>query len=147
MIKALTENTLLLYIEADFECEEMLIRHAHTHPKPLFYNPAFIAPKLEDKPNGGQNIEPLDFARPLFPELLAFRKPRYTKIAERYGFTINAKDLFRTDDKSRGIPDADAFLMHVYNAVAEQACTSKIADSNLTSYLKACQKRAEERIT
>ncbi len=145
VIKALIGKTLILYIKADSRSEKILMKRAHTYPKPLFYNPTFIAPKLQDKPDNGQNVDPLDFARPLFPQLLMFRKPRYTEMAERYGFTVHTKDLFHIDGDGRIIPDADTFLTRVYSAIAEQICTSKNAAANLTSYLKACKERANKR--
>ncbi len=147
VIKALINNTLVLYIKADPESEALLIERAHTHPKPLFYNPTFIEPKLKDNPDNGKSIDPFNFARPLFPKLLEFRKPRYGEIAERYGFTVHAQDLFRKNEKgeSNSIPDADTFLTRIHAAITEQACNSKNAAKNLKTYLNSCKKRASRR--
>lgn len=147
VLKALISKTLVLYIKADPKSEAMLIGRARTNPKPLFYSPTFIEPKLQDNPDNGDNIDPFNFARPLFPELLEFRKPRYAKIAEKYGFTVHAKDLFKKDEKgaNNGIPDADTFLTRIHTAIAEQAHNSKNAAKNLEYYLKSCKKRARRR--
>ena len=147
VIKALIGKTLILYIQADSVSEEVLKMRARSHPKPLFYNPAFIAPKLQDKPDNGHNINPFDFARPLFPQLLTFRKPRYAEMAERYGFTIRAKDLFSIDNEGKTVPDADTFLTRVYETIGKQASSSKIAADNLALYLNACDERANQRKT
>ena len=145
VIKALIGKTLILYIQADSVSEEELKMRARSHPKPLFYNPAFIAPKLQDKPDNGHSINPFDFARPLFPQLLTFRKPRYAEMAERYGFTIRAKDLFSIDNEGKTVPDADTFLTRVYETIGKQASSSKIAADNLALYLNACDERANQR--
>ena len=145
VIASLTANTLILYMQADVDYEEKLKERARTHPKPLFYNPAFIAPQIDDKPDNGEGIDPLDFARPLFPDLLEFRKPRYATIAERHGFTMHAKDLFKPDIEGSTIPDADLFLHRLYSAVSAQAESSDIAAANLSAYIEACHERAARR--
>ena len=116
---------------------------ARTHPKPLFYNPLFIAPKLAQKPDAGTNIAPLDFARPLFPQLLEFRKPRYQAITEKFGFTICADELFQQNL----VPDPRNFLDKIYANVTNQAEKSEGAAGNLKRYLSACARRAENRDT
>ena len=142
VIKALTDDSLILYIEPNPVYEEELKERARTHPKPLFYNPAFITPNLADKPNDGVGVDPLDFARPLFPNLLEFRKPRYRKIADTYGFTIHADELFQPDEYGNTMPDAVPFLDKVHATVTEQARKSKTAATNLQNYLVACEGRA-----
>lgn len=145
VIAALSANTLILYIQADSEYEDKLKARARSHPKPLFYNPAFIAPHLDGKPDSGADIDPLNFARPLFPDLLEFRKPRYARIAERHGFTAHTHDLFQPDADGNTVPDADAFLARLHDAVTRQAAQSAVAATNLETYLYACRQRAEQR--
>ena len=142
VIQALTADSLILYIEPNPVYEKELKKRARTHPKPLFYNPAFITPALTDKPDDGVGIDPLDFARPLFPELLEFRKPRYRKIANNYGFTIHADELFQPDEHGNTLPNAALFLDKVHATVMEQASQSKTAAANLQRYLAACEGRA-----
>ncbi len=142
VIQALTADSLILYIEPNPVYEKELKKRARTHPKPLFYNPAFITPALTDKPDDGVGIDPLDFARPLFPELLEFRKPRYRKIANNYGFTIHADELFQPDENGNTLPDAALFLDKVHATVMKQASQSETAAANLQRYLAACEGRA-----
>jgi len=142
VIKALTQDSLILYIEPNPTYEDELKKRARTHPKPLFYNPAFITPNLTDKPADGVGIDPLDFARPLFPDLLEFRKPRYRKIADTCGFTIHADELFQPDEHGNTIPDAARFLDKVHATVIDQASQSETAADNLQRYCAACEGRA-----
>jgi hypothetical protein len=145
VIQSLTEHSLILYIQADAAFEEKLKERARTHPKPLYYNPAFIAPHLDGKPDSGDGIDPPDFARPLFPELLEFRKPRYAKIADEHGFTVHADDLYAPDAEGSTVPDADLFLERLHAAVTGQAQASDVAKRNLEAYVKACRRRAAAR--
>ncbi len=145
VIAVLRSNTLILYISPNLRYEEELKTRARTHPKPLFYNPSFINPKLAEKPSSGNGIAPLDFARPLFPELLEYRKPRYRAIAEKYGFTIFADELFQENSHENSSPDSLNFLDKVYDKVIEQAQNSKTAASNLERYINACAKREADR--
>lgn len=145
VIKALRAETLILYIQPDATYEEALKERARSHPKPLFYNPAFISPRLEDQPDDGIGVDPIEFAKPLFPELLAFRKPRYWQIARDYGFTIEAHDLFDEAEGEGTVSGADGFLEKLYNLATEQAERSEVAAENLASYIQACEKRHAER--
>jgi len=145
VIEALRAETLILYIQPDTEYEDALKERARSHPKPLFYNPEFIVPRLNDQPDDGAGVNPIEFARPLFPELLAFRKPRYRQIAENYGFTIEARALFDTVEGEGVVSCAEGFLDKLYTLVTEQAESSKVAEDNLVSYIQACEKRRTER--
>ena len=145
VIEALKSDTLILYILPDELYEEELKIRAHTHPKPLFYNPLFIKPKLDKKPDEGTGITPIDFARPLFPELLNFRKPRYQAIADKCGFTILATELFPQHRHTGSGPDPLGFLDKVYESVTAQSHKSKTAASNLDRYLEICERRYRNR--
>jgi len=145
VIKSLTADSLILYMQPNAAYEEELKERARLYPKPLFYNPVFITPRLDEKPDDGAGVDPLDFARPLFPELLEFRKPRYRAIADNYGFTILADELFQPDDQGNTIPDADRFLEMVFAEVSRQAEASDRAAANLERYIGACRARAEAR--
>ncbi len=145
VIAALRAETLILYVRADSDYEEALKERARRHPKPLFYNPAFVLPILENKPENGAGIDPVEFARPLFPDLLAFRKPRYEAIAENFGFSIAAHDLFTLADGNGGVPDGEQLLDCVYQVVRGQANATENTRSNLEIYVTACEKRRSKR--
>lgn len=141
VLSALTDQTLILYIQSDKQSEEDLKQRAQTDPKPLFYHPSFIKPALSDKPENGLGIDPLEFASPLFPDLLAFRKPRYASIAERRGFTIGVSDLFFTGTPEASIPDSAQFMHNIYNAIMAEAKKSKAAKERIETYIEICQRR------
>ena len=145
VINALHAETLILYVQPDADYEEALIKRAKAHPKPMFYNPTFIEPCLADQPDDGVGINPIEFAKPLFPELLKFRKPRYEQITEDYGFTIEAQALFDAAEGEGTISSADSFLEKLYTLTLEQAGRSEVAADNLASYIQACEKRRHNR--
>ena len=126
----LTGHSLIVYIRADSAYEEKLAERARAHPKPLFYNPLFIRPRLAEMPEGGSGIDPAGFAGPLFPELLAFRKPRYERLAG-LGVTIEARDLFRNGEA----PNGESFLRTVWEH----------GGGRIESYVAACERRRGER--
>jgi len=104
-IDALTEHTLILYLQADPEMEEELIRRAVSDPKPLYFNDAFLDRKLADylsreKLESAEEIEPDQFVKWMFPELLEHRKPLYEALANKYGYTVNAGDISAIDSES-----------------------------------------------
>ena len=145
VIAALRAETLMIYIKPDVVYEEALKERAHGHPKPLFYNPEFITPRLADQPDDGAGVDPVDFARPLFPELLQFRKPRYEEMAEKYGFTIEADQLFDEANSDGSDPVSNHFMEKLYNVVIDQAERDPQSSENLAMYLQACEKRQNNR--
>ncbi len=145
VISALRAETLILYIQPDASYEEALKERARAHPKPLFYNPAFIEPRLAAQPDNGVGVDPMEFAKPLFPELLAFRKPRYQQIATDFGFTIEARSLFDAAGGKGTVPGADGFVEKLYALATEQAKHSEVAAGNLASYIQSCEKRRSDR--
>jgi hypothetical protein len=145
VIKALRGETLIIYIKANEIYEEALKKRAHSSPKPLFYNPDFITPRLAEQPDDGFGVDPVEFARPLFPELLNFRKPRYEQIANDYGFTIEADQLFDEADSEGDDPVSGRFMEKLYNMVIDQAGRAPHIADNLAMYLQACEKRKDAR--
>ena len=45
VLKCLGDNSLLLYIEGTPEHTRMLVERFRRHPKPMYYNPAFLDAK------------------------------------------------------------------------------------------------------
>lgn len=94
-IDALAEHTLILYLKADAEMEEELIRRAVSNPKPLYFNDSFLDRKLaeylaREKLGSAEEIEPDRFVKWIFPELLKHRTPLYDALATAHGYTVNA---------------------------------------------------------
>ncbi|MGZ0190408.1 MAG: ATPase [Alphaproteobacteria bacterium] len=143
VIQPLIENTLLLYIRADSRAEEALKERARSQPKPLFYNPVFIGPRLESEPDNGIGVDPIGFARPLFPDLLEFRKPRYGALAERFGVTVDAAELYGPNaDRT---PSPEAFIEAIYAAMQREVANNKYGVETVERYVAACETRAAVR--
>ena len=130
VLERLTDHSLIVYIRADAAFEETLKARARTHPKPLFYHPDFLTPRLADMPEDGAGVDPVGFAQPLFPELLAFRRPRYERLAAQ-GLTLETADIF----PKGGIPDADEFLAILWEHGGDR----------LDGYIAVCERRRVER--
>ena len=145
VIKGLREETLILYIRAGRKDEEALMERAESDPKPLFYYPSFIEDHLDGQPNDGRGVGPKDFARKLFPDLLEDRKPRYARMAEKYGFTIDVADLFAGAPAGQVMPDTDTILSHILDTIRSQSADNEVATANANHYVNACLARAERR--
>ena len=98
VLETLAAHTLILYIKATPEQEELLIERARRSPKPLYYREAFLDEKLPEflRRNGcgdGDRMPPDEFVAWVFPELFRSRLPRYQDIADRYGYTVGAETV------------------------------------------------------
>jgi hypothetical protein len=76
--------------------EEMLIQRAKADPKPLYYDEEFLAASLatylaEQGLASTDEMEPDDFVQWVFPRLIVHRRPLYERIAEKYGYTVDAR--------------------------------------------------------
>ena len=105
VIKALADNTLILYIEGTPEHANDLVRRFRKNPKPMYYQPQFLDEKWEEfkklrKIADENEVVPNDFASWGFEQLLHHRIPLYRKIADNYGYTIpmSVVDSLKTVD-------------------------------------------------
>jgi hypothetical protein len=102
--EVLARHTLVLYLRADAGLEQELVQRAIDYPKPMYFNEKFLDGKLaeylrERALGGPEQIVPDDFARWIFPALVAHRRPRYQVMADRYGYTIDARQLQNLRDE------------------------------------------------
>ena len=98
VLKSLSENTLLLYIEGTPEHSKMLVERFRKHPKPMYYQPQFLDDKWAqykslNKIINDDDVDPDGFAVWGFEQLLLHRIPLYRKIADHYGYTIRMHDV------------------------------------------------------
>jgi shikimate kinase len=96
--QTLAEHTLILYLRADPELEQELVRRAVAHPKPMYFQERFLDEKLEvfmreRSIARAEDIVPDDFSRWIFPALVAHRRPKYEVFAERWGYTVDARRI------------------------------------------------------
>ena len=95
--RVLAENTVLLYVRADDDMEQELIKRAESAPKPMYYNEGFLRQRLDaylqqESLSGADVINPEEFARWVFPELVKHRRPLYQALADQYGYTVTAAE-------------------------------------------------------
>lgn len=98
VLTCLAQHTVLVYIRGSAEHTRMLVERFRKHPKPMYYNPAFLATKwaeyLDRRGITDESlVDPDDFAVWGFEQLLHHRIPLYEAIAERYGYVIDMHDV------------------------------------------------------
>ena len=98
VLRCLAEHTLLVYIRGSASHARMLVERFRKHPKPMYYNPAFLDAKWTEYKalrsiTDDDVVDPDDFAVWGFEQLLAHRIPLYEAIAERYGYVIDMEDV------------------------------------------------------
>jgi len=108
VVKTLTETTTLLYIRGTEKDAAELVRRFKESPKPMYYRPEFLAEKwAEYKALNGvtddDKVDPDGFGAWGFEALLHDRLPRYQKLADNFGYTVDAADLAT-------VRDGDEFL-------------------------------------
>lgn len=99
----LNELTVVLYLRTSEEMEKTLVERARENPKPLFYEEEFLDQHLaeylqENNLKSTDEIVPDEFVQWVFPALINYRKPRYERLAEKYGHTINAEKILELPD-------------------------------------------------
>lgn len=104
-IRCLADNTLIIYIRADEEMENILIQRAIDSPKPLYYQEQFLDTKLaefmrHEDIHEIDDIDPDKFVRWIFPKLVAHRRPLYQALADRHGYTIESRDVENVRDEA-----------------------------------------------
>jgi len=118
VIKALTQSTLLLYIRGTEKDAAELVRRFTQSPKPMYYRPHFLVEKWAEFKalNGVKNDEDVDpdaFGAWGFEALLTDRLPRYQKLADNFGYTVDAVDLAT-------VRDGEEFLDLVAGAIGKR---------------------------
>ena len=103
-IELLAAHTMIVYIRAEADMEQELIRRQKIHPKPLYYSEAFfrraLARYLEvECLDSADAIDPDRFVRWIFPRLVEYRRPRYENIASAYGYTVTAAEAESVRDE------------------------------------------------
>lgn len=103
VVEALSRTTLILYIRANDDLEEELKQRARRHPKPLYYQEAFLDRELAHylhvrSLSSVAEIDPDDFVSWVFPRLIEHRRPRYQALADGYGYTVDYRQIASVRD-------------------------------------------------
>jgi hypothetical protein len=118
VIRTIADSTALIYIRGtDKDAEELIRRFAHS-PKPMYYQPAFLTRKWAEykklnKIADDARVDPEKFGAWGFEALLHDRLPRYRKLADRFGYSIDAADL-------ETVRDGEEFIDLVTAAITDR---------------------------
>jgi hypothetical protein len=98
VIKALSQNTVLVYIRGTEGDAAELVRRFRQSPKPMYYQPPFLVQKWDEfkRLNGVSDdaaVDPDAFGAWGFEALLHDRLPRYQALADRHGYTVEASEI------------------------------------------------------
>jgi len=104
VMQTLAEHTVIIYLQASSDDEELLITRAQSHPKPLYYRADFLDEQLavymeQKKLRYVAEINPDDFVVWVFPALFKSRVPRYEMLAARYGYSVDARRVLDVRDE------------------------------------------------
>lgn len=102
-IQTLSRATALVYIRGTEADAAELVRRFQKSPKPMYYRPTFLVKKWAEykKKNGiteDSKVDPAGFGAWGFEALLRDRLPRYQRLADRHGYTVEASDLATVRD-------------------------------------------------
>ena len=91
----LAEESLIVYLKADDALEKLMIQRAKASPKPMYYDEAFldkhVAQFLAEKAlKVTDEMVPDEFVQWVFPKIITHRRPLYERIADKYGYTVEA---------------------------------------------------------
>jgi hypothetical protein len=115
VVATLSANTVLVYIRGTERDAAELVRRFRDHPKPMYYRPEFLDRKwAEYKALEGiaddAEVDPDGFGAWGFEALLHDRLPRYQRLADNFGYTVEAADVAT-------VRDGDEFLDLLANAM------------------------------
>ncbi len=101
VMTALASDMLMVWIKGSDAHRDALIRRFDRAPKPIYYQPAFLAQVwgeyLAQQAKPAEQVDPDTFLRFAYARLLNHRQPRYAAMA-RWGVTITAEDVANVTD-------------------------------------------------
>lgn len=93
----LSQTALMIWIEGSDAHTQELIRRFDKAPKPMAYQPEFLAKVWEaylaEMGLTEAQVDPDAFIRWTYAKALAHRQPRYAAMARRWGLTVKAEDV------------------------------------------------------
>jgi hypothetical protein len=98
IMTTLSKECLCVWIEGSDAHIDELCRRFDKAPKPMSYQPEFLtkawADYLAEKSVSPDDVNPDDFIRWTFRKALDHRQPRYRAMANRWGITVKAEDIY-----------------------------------------------------
>jgi hypothetical protein len=102
ILRALSAQCLLVWIRGSDAHTAELIRRFDRAPKPMSYQPEFLAQAWAEylRENSLQegDVDPDAFIRWAYARALAHRQPRYAAMARNWGVTVDAEAMARARD-------------------------------------------------
>jgi hypothetical protein len=94
----LAEQSLIIYLKPDAALENLMLDRAIADPKPMYYNEKFLDRHVDEFLNikgldGTDQMVPDEFVQWVFPKLIEYRRPLYQRIADKFGYTIDANQV------------------------------------------------------
>jgi hypothetical protein len=117
VLAALEQALLMVWIEGSAAHTAALVRRFDRAPKPMYYEPGFLAAAWTDyraeTRQDEATVDPDAFVRWTYARALAHRQPRYAAMARR-GVTITAEE-------AAAVQDADDFVDLIARAIDRKA--------------------------
>jgi hypothetical protein len=100
----LAEQSLIIYFKPDAALENLMLDRAIADPKPMYYNEKFLDQHIKEFLNikslkGTDQVVPDEFVQWVFPKLIEYRRPLYERIADKFGYTIDANQVMSLDSE------------------------------------------------
>jgi len=118
VLQALSAAALPVWIKGSDDHTEELLNRFDAAPKPMYYREEFLRSKwnqyLELRGVSEEAVNPDDFIRWGYSELLASRLPRYAAIARNWGITVEADEIRHIRDPQ----DFDTLIGHAVDRSA-----------------------------
>jgi hypothetical protein len=94
----LASRSLIVYLKPDATLQELMVQRAIADPKPMYYDEVFLDRSLSDflRIQGLESSDqmlPDEFVQWVFPRLIEHRRPLYERIADEFGYTIDASHI------------------------------------------------------
>ncbi|EPX76199.1 hypothetical protein [Salipiger mucosus] len=102
ILSELSSVALMIWIRGSDAHTEELVRRFDKAPKPMAYQPEFLAAAwaeyLETEGLREEEVDPDTFIRWTYSRALAHRQPRYAAMARNWGVTVDASDMASVRD-------------------------------------------------
>ena len=97
LLSSLAEDCLMIWIKGSDSHTASLIERFDKEPKPMSYQPEFLARVWAQYLNENNvqegDVDPDAFVRWTYAQALAHRQPRYEAMAQNFGITVEASDM------------------------------------------------------
>ncbi len=104
ILGSLYRDTVIVYIRGTEKHRREFARRFSINPKPMYYNEAFLIRNwsryLGDIDGRENEANPDDFSRQIFDRVLDYRLPIYQEIADRWGITVEADEVFEVETEA-----------------------------------------------